>query len=84
MSKKAVVAGHICVDITPAIPGEKVSNLNEVVIPGKIIPAGDISISTGGAVASTGLAMKIFGTDVTLMGKVGKDNFADIIISLLR
>jgi len=84
MNKKAVVAGHICVDITPAIPGEKVSNLNEIVIPGKIIPAGDISISTGGAVASTGLAMKIFGTDVTLMGKVGNDEFAEIIIKLLR
>lgn len=84
MDRKAVVAGHICVDITPAIPGEKVSNLNEVVIPGKIIPAGDISISTGGAVANTGIAMKIFGVDVALMGKVGTDDFADIIISLLR
>lgn len=84
MGKKAVVAGHICVDITPAIPGEKVANLNEIVIPGKIIPAGDISISTGGAVANTGLAMKIFGTDVTLMGKVGRDDFAEIIIGLLR
>ena len=84
MGKKAVVAGHICVDITPAIPGEKVSNLNEIVIPGKIIPAGDISISTGGAVASTGLAMKIFGTDVTLMGKVGEDDFAEIIMKILR
>lgn len=84
MKRKAVVAGHICVDITPAIPGERVTNLNEVVIPGKIIPAGDISISTGGAVASTGLAMKIFGIDVTLMGKVGEDGFADMIVSLLR
>lgn len=84
MGKKAVVAGHICVDITPAIPGEKVSHLSEIVIPGKIIPAGDISISTGGAVANTGLAMKIFGTDVTLMGKVGRDDFAEIIMGLLR
>lgn len=84
MGKRAVVAGHICVDITPAIQSEKVANLNEIVIPGKIIPAGDISISTGGAVANTGLAMKIFGTDVTLMGKVGRDDFAGIIMGLLR
>lgn len=83
MSEKVVVAGHVCVDITPAIPGEKVKNLNEIIAPGKLIPAGDITISTGGAVANTGLAMKLLGADVTLMGKVGKDDFGDIVRRVL-
>lgn len=79
MSRKAVVAGHICVDITPEIPGEKVTSVSQVLAPGKLLEAGNITISTGGAVANTGLAMKILGIDVTLMGKTGQDDFAEII-----
>lgn len=84
MGKKVVIAGHICVDITPAIPGERVSSLHEVVAPGKLITAGDITICTGGAVANTGLAMKILGADATLMGKIGRDDFGDIVCRVLR
>ena len=47
MNKKVIVAGHICVDITPEVLGKKVSNLNEILAPGKLIPSGDITISTG-------------------------------------
>ncbi len=83
MGNKIVVAGHVCVDITPEVVSEKVSSLHEIIAPGKLIPAGDITISTGGAVANTGLAMKILGADVTLMGKVGKDDFGDIVLRVL-
>lgn len=79
MGRKAVVAGHICVDITPEIPGEKVTSVSQALAPGKLLEAGNITISTGGAVANTGLAMKILGIDVTLMGKTGQDDFAEII-----
>ena len=84
MNKKVIVAGHICVDITPEVLGKKVSNLNEILAPGKLIPSGDITISTGGAVANTGLSMKLFGADVSLMGKVGKDDFGAIVQRALR
>jgi len=84
MNKRVVVAGHICVDITPEILGEKVSNLNEILAPGKLIPSGDITISTGGAVANTGLSMKLFGADVALMGKLGNDDFGSIVQRALR
>ena len=84
MGKKVVIAGHICVDMTPAIPGEKVSSLHEIIAPGKLITAGDITISTGGAVANTGLAMKILGADATLMGKIGKDEFGEMVCRVLR
>lgn len=83
MRKKAVVAGHVCVDITPEIPGEEAASINEVIAPGKLIPAGHITISTGGAVANTGLAMKLLGAEVTLMGMVGKDDFGDIVRRVL-
>lgn len=44
---------------------------------------GDARIHTGGAVANTGLAMKLLGADVSLMGKIGKDTFGEIVGSLL-
>ena len=39
---------------------------------------------TGGSVANTGLAMKILGADVTLVGKIGNDAFGDMILNILR
>lgn len=85
MKKKAIVAGHLCVDITPAFPennGKK--KTSEILKPGKLVDVGDATISTGGAVANTGLAMKVLGADVALMGKVGKDAFGDIIYNIAK
>ncbi len=84
MEKKVVVAGHICVDITPQIPGGRVTDLQKFLSPGKLNPAGAITISTGGAVANTGVAMKILGLDVALMGMVGADDFGDIVHRVLK
>ena len=69
MSKKVIVAGHICIDITPVFQGKSVSNVGDILKPGKLIQMGKAEVSTGGAVANTGLGMKILGADVTLMGK---------------
>ncbi len=82
MNKKAVVAGHICLDITPAVPVQTSKKIEDILSPGKLINVGDADIHTGGAVANTGLAMKILGADVTLAGKTGDDAFADIIVSI--
>mgnify|MGYP004462878673 CR=1 FL=1 len=84
MKKKMIAAGHICVDITPAIPGKKVTKINELMIPGKLIEVGDATVSTGGAVANTGLAMKVLGANVSLMGKIGNDAFGGIVKSVLK
>ena len=65
--KKVIVAGHICLDITPIFPEGRASRLEDVLSPGKLIQMGDFDIHTGGAVANTGLAMKLLGADVTLM-----------------
>jgi len=83
MSKKVIAAGHICIDITPVFPDKKTSNIGDVLQPGKLIQMGKAEVSTGGAVANTGLGMKILGADVTLMGKLGCDEFGDMICGIL-
>ena len=71
---RAVVAGHICLDVTPVFPPE--ASLSSI-RPGGITNVGPAEINTGGAVANTGLALRFFGADVRLMGKVGADPFGD-------
>ena len=67
MGKKVIVAGHICLDITPVFPDKKVSGVSEMLAPGKLIEMGNADVHTGGAVANTGLALKLLGADVSLM-----------------
>jgi sugar/nucleoside kinase (ribokinase family) len=82
--KKVIVAGHICLDITPVFLSKKGGKLEELLVPGKLIHMEQANIHTGGAVANTGLGMKYYGSDVKLMGKIGKDAFGDIVLSLLE
>lgn len=82
--KKAIVAGHICIDITPVFPDKKVSDLNKILSPGKLIRMDGVDIHTGGCVANTGLAMKKLGADVSLMGKVGDDELGALILNILN
>ena len=84
MQKKAVVAGHICIDITPVFPGKKVTGMDTILQPGKLVHMDGVDIHTGGCVANTGLAMKILGNDVSLMGKVGNDSFGNVILEILK
>lgn len=63
MSKKVIAAGHICIDITPAFPARKVKAVGDILAPGKLIEVGAADAHTGGSVANTGLAMKIFGAE---------------------
>lgn len=82
--KKAVVAGHICLDITPVFPAAGRMNMESVLAPGKLIHMEGVDIHTGGAVANTGLAMKTLGTDVSLMGKVGYDGLGRMVLDILE
>ena len=70
---KVMVAGHICLDITPRISPSLKGGFAENFIPGKLINVEDMVLSTGGAVSNTGLAMAKLGADVMLSGKVGSD-----------
>ena len=84
MKKKVIVAGNICLDITPMFPDRKVEKVTDIMLPGKLIEMGSADIHTGGAVANTGLAMKLLGADVSLVAKIGKDAFGDIISEILK
>lgn len=86
MGKKAIVAGHICIDITPVFPEgtRKVSEVGELLKPGKLIHVGTPDVHTGGAVANTGLGMKKMGADVRLVGKIGADPFGAIVQRILN
>ena len=85
MSKKIISAGHICIDITPVFSSEKkVQNLGDLLVPGKLIHMNEADVHTGGSVANTGLALKILGENVQLMGKIGADAFGDMIKGILE
>lgn len=84
MKKKVIAAGHICLDITPIFISGKVEILSDLLAPGKLIQMGDVDVHTGGSVANTGLAMKFLGADVTLMGKIGRDAFGEMILNILE
>ena len=77
MSKRAVVAGHICLDIIPGV------DHHFDLLPGRLYEVGAPTMATGGAVSNTGLTMQILGVPVTLMGKIGADNFGRLISNIL-
>lgn len=84
MKKKVIAAGHICLDITPVFPGRKGKKIDEILLPGKLVQVGSADVHTGGSVANTGLAMKLLGVDVSLMGKIGKDIFGKLVLNILE
>ena len=79
----AVVAGHICLDITPAISSPARTSA-ELFRPGTLVQVGPPTVSTGGPVSNTGFPLRRLGMNVELMGKVGDDTFGRAIIECIR
>ena len=77
MPAEIVVAGHICLDVIPRM--ETATDLT----PGTLVHVGPATMSTGGAVANTGLGLRRLGANVRLIGKVGDDGFGRIIAESL-
>jgi sugar/nucleoside kinase (ribokinase family) len=75
---QVVVAGHICLDVIPALAG--VPDLR----PGGLVVAGAAAISTGGPVGNVGIALHRLGVPVRLMGKIGDDVFGRVLLDVLR
>lgn len=84
MSKKIIVAGHICLDITPVFSQTTISDTAQVFVPGSLLSMKGVSIHTGGIVSNTGMGLKKLGADVCLMGKVGQDDFGAIVMKKLK
>ncbi|MHB1630542.1 MAG: carbohydrate kinase family protein [Bacilli bacterium] len=78
----AVVAGHICLDIIPAISHR--GGFEQAFAPGRLLEVGAAALATGGAVSNTGLALHKLGIPTRLMGKVGDDIFGRAILTILE
>ncbi len=75
--KPVIVAGHVCVDLTPALdfpPGLE---------PGRLIQVGPLALSAGGCVANTGLALAALGIPTQLVANAGADQLGRILVELL-
>lgn len=84
MTKKVMVAGHICLDITPVFLDNVIRNVEKLLSPGKLINMREADVHIGGAVSNTGLAMDFLGADVLLAGKVGDDAFGVMVQKCLE
>lgn len=83
VSRRVVVAGHICIDIIPTF--EHRPNRSDVLLaPGKLVNVGPAVMATGGAVSNTGLALHRLGIETSLVGKIGDDLFGQAILDVLR
>ncbi|RAP75011.1 carbohydrate kinase family protein [Paenibacillus montanisoli] len=80
---EVVVAGHICLDVIPAMQARK-DGMGAILVPGTLVDIGAAVISTGGAVSNTGLALHRLGVATKLMGKIGDDLFGGAILDVLR
>jgi len=79
---RVVVAGHVCLDIIPAIEGPRDRPI-PLFAGGALTRVGPAAFSTGGAVANTGLALHRLGVPVALTGKIGQDRFGEVMLDLL-
>jgi sugar/nucleoside kinase (ribokinase family) len=77
-SAQIVAAGHICLDIIPALA--ETPDLH----PGGLVGVGPAVISTGGPVGNVGLALHRLGVPVSLMAKIGDDELGGALLSVLR
>ena len=67
------VAGHICLDLTPALgPTARLS-------PGELMEVGPLTLSVGGCVANTTRVLGALGSAVVASGLVGDDEFGHYI-----
>lgn len=77
VAPEVVVAGHLCLDVIPALVG------GSRFVPGRTVEAGPATFATGGAVSNTGVALHRLGIGVALVGRVGDDLFGRVVCDLL-
>ncbi len=76
-----IVAGHICLDLLPGMDDVPLSALSAT---GMLFEVDALNVSTGGAVANSGVSLHVMGTSVGMMGKVGDDLIGRVIIATLK
>jgi sugar/nucleoside kinase (ribokinase family) len=81
--RRAIVAGHICLDIIPDVSAIEPGTFNANFRPGHLLEAGVATLSTGGPVSNTGLALHKLGVPVRLIAKVGDDSFGHVVTRII-
>lgn len=76
-----LVTGHLCLDLLPTMQHIAPDALLQA---GRLLETGPMTISTGGAVSNTGLALHRLGLNVRLLATVGDDLIGDMIVSFMR
>ena len=75
--KSVIVAGHVCVDLTPALDAPPAME------PGRLIQVGPLALSAGGCVGNTGLALASLGVSTQLVASAGSDQLGRVLVALL-
>lgn len=74
---RALVAGHVCVDLTPRLTTLPRS------APGDLEQVGPLAVSAGGCVSNTGSALAALGAPVQVVGDAGDDALGPVLVQLL-
>jgi len=82
-SYEVMVAGHLCLDILPDLSHVKAGQRSSLLLPGKLAEIGPVTLSTGGAVSNTGLALNQLGIRTYLAAKVGRDLFGQAVRGII-
>ncbi len=80
VTSRVLVAGHMCLDIIPAIPASSCAP-DTFFRPGALIPTDDCALAPGGPVSNTGLALERLGVPVELNARLGDDEWGRILAS---
>jgi sugar/nucleoside kinase (ribokinase family) len=75
--RRALVAGHVCVDLRPRLARLPTS------APGALEEIGPLAVSPGGCVSNTGAALAGLGTPVEVVGDAGDDELGRVLVALL-
>ena len=77
--KRAVVAGHVCLDVLPDMGQLPRGEFTEHFKPGHLISVGKAKFATGGPVSNVGLALHKLGIPTQLIAKIGADPYGRIL-----
>ncbi|HAI11753.1 MAG TPA: carbohydrate kinase family protein [Phycisphaerales bacterium] len=75
-----MVAGHICLDMTPLFPEHADASLS----PGTLVWMGPMHMSLGGPVGNTGLALHQLGVHTRMLARVADDPHGNTILQILN
>jgi sugar/nucleoside kinase (ribokinase family) len=82
MRDRAIVAGHICLDIIPEFDPHSILDFKSIFQPGGLAKVGPAIFSTGGAVSNTGFILNRLGIPTRLIAKAGDDMFGKVILQI--